>query len=205
MNAALELGLGQKALDMLEQVDWRSFANDDPNKELGVKKELALLMQTGRAEEVGKRLVEEEQNLKDALGVDPETGLPAYEWLRVQVAAATGDYAGADHWLKAIQDKTRRAPRLFVRLQQLELIGTEPAEVADLEASALTALLAGRLVLGDAPSAAGRAVALVTASQRAIPAAGDGRRHRGTVGSPVRFGRGARLAGIGGRQYPRCS
>jgi hypothetical protein len=155
VKAALELGLGQTALDALEKVDWHSFDKDDPNKVLGVQKEMSLLMQTGRAEEVGKALMEDEQNLKDGLGVDPETGLPAYEWLRVQVAAAIGDYAGADRWLKAIQDKTRRAPRLVLTLQQLRLLGTEPADVADLEPSALAALLAGRLVLREAPSAGG--------------------------------------------------
>jgi hypothetical protein len=155
VKAALELGLGQKALDLLEKVDWNTFDDGDPNKQLGVQKEMSLLLQTGHAEEVGKTLVENELKLKDSLGVDPETGLPAYEWLRVQVAAVTGDYAVADHWLKAIQDKTRRAPRLFVTLQQLGLLGTEPAEVADLEPSALTALLAGQLILREAPAAAG--------------------------------------------------
>ncbi|HBI41923.1 MAG TPA: hypothetical protein DDY78_03575 [Planctomycetales bacterium] len=155
VKAAQELGLGQTALDALEKVDWDSFDKDDPNKALGVQKEMTLMMQTGRAEEVGKALVKDEQNLKDGLGVDPDTGLPAYEWLRVQVAAAIGEYAGADRWLKAIQEKTRRAPRLVVTLQQLGLLGTEPAEVADLEPSALTALMAGRLILREAPSAGG--------------------------------------------------
>jgi Tfp pilus assembly protein PilF len=155
VKAAQELGLGQKALDILEKVDWHSFAKDDPNKLLGVQRELSLLLQTGRAEEVGKTLKEDEQNLKDGLGVDPETGLPAYEWLRVQVAAAEGDYADADRWLQAIQEKTRQSPQLALALQQLLLLGPETADAADLEPSALTALLAGRLVLREAPSVGG--------------------------------------------------
>jgi hypothetical protein len=140
---------------LLEKVDWHSFAKDDPNQVLGVQKEMSLLMQTGRADEVGKTLMDDEQNLKDGLGVDPETGLPAYEWLRVQVAAANGDYSEGDRWLKAIQEKTRRAPELIVMFQRLGLLGPNTAEVADLEPSALTALLMGRLVLREVPPAAG--------------------------------------------------
>jgi hypothetical protein len=154
VKAALELGLGETALDALEKVDWHSYAKDDPNMAQGVQKEMSLLMQTGRAEEVGKTLVEEEQSLKAGLGVDPDTGLPAYEWLRVQAAAATGDYAGADRWLKAIQEKTRRAPGLVLTLQRLGLLGAN-ADVADMEPTALTALLAGQLLLREAPSLGG--------------------------------------------------
>ena len=157
VKAALQLGLGQTALDVLEKTDWATFKKDDPNKVLGAQKEMGLLLQTGRAEEVGKELIEEEQTLKDGLGVDPETGLPAYEWLRVQVAAGVGDYAEADRWLKALQEKTRRSPRLLMMFQQLGLLGAHAVDVADLEPSALTALLVGDLVLREAPFATGTA------------------------------------------------
>ena len=45
------------------------------------------------------------------LGMDPDTMLPAYEWLRVEAAAAQGDYAEADHWLEEIEKKMRGRPR----------------------------------------------------------------------------------------------
>ena len=125
VKAALELGLGQTALELLEKVDWHSFAKDDPNQVLGVQKEMSLLMQTGRADEVGKTLRDDEQNLKDGLGVDPETGLPAYEWLRVQVAAANGDYSEADRWLKAIQEKTRPCARIDRHVSALRIAWAE--------------------------------------------------------------------------------
>ncbi len=124
---------------------------------LGVQKELSLLLLTGRADEVDKRLREDEQTLKTGLGADVETGLPAYEWLRVQTATALGDYAEADRWLKTIQEMTARSPRLVSTLQQLGMLGDDVSELADLPPSALTALLAGRLVLREAPAAAGAA------------------------------------------------
>ncbi len=155
VKAALELGLGETALDVLEKVDWRSFTKDDPSMALGIQKEMSMLLLTGRAEEVGKALVEEEKSLREGLGVDPDSGLPAYEWLRVQAAAATGDYGEADHWLKAIQDKTRRAPGLVIAFQRIGLLGPNKADVVDMDPASLTALLAGRLALLQAPSAAG--------------------------------------------------
>ena len=166
VKAALGLGLGQTALELLEKIDWipspkttqtstgRTEGNDP----------LAADGPRGRS---GKTLMDDEQNLKDGLGVDPETGLPAYEWLRVQVAAAIGDYAEGDRWLKAIQEKTRRSPQLIVMFQRLGLLGPNTAEVADLESSALTALLVGRLVLREAaPAAARYVVAQFPASRR---------------------------------------
>jgi hypothetical protein len=102
-DVALGLGLGQKALDELQKVDWNSLKDDDVSKLRGVQRELSLLVQTGAVEDVGRTLAEQEKTLKGALGIDSDVGLPAYEWLRLQSAAAAGDYAGADRWAEEIE------------------------------------------------------------------------------------------------------
>ena len=106
---ALALHLGGKALEVLEKTDWTKLDDKDPNKLLGVELELSLMLRTGRAEEVGKALADQ-ASLKNELGVDPDCGLPAYEWLRVEAAAATGDYAEADRWLEAIRERSPEGP-----------------------------------------------------------------------------------------------
>ena len=143
---------------MLEKTDWTKIDNKDPNKLLGVRLELNLMLRTGRADEVGKTLAEQE-TLKDELGVDPDTGLPAYEWLRVQTAAATGDYAEADRWLEAIREKVGGSAALAETLRQLGWMWDDPAVAAGAKAPTLAALLVGHLVLREAlregPSAVG--------------------------------------------------
>jgi tetratricopeptide (TPR) repeat protein len=136
VKTALELHLAQQALDELTKVEWKSF--DETTKPIALLRELSLKLLTGRADEVGKLLADptEGKDLKEALSAfpDPDVGLPAYDWLSLEVAAATGDYAAADDCLKRLQERMGQA-----------------------DARAATALLLGQLVLRPAPAATGAA------------------------------------------------
>ena len=107
VQTAVQMGLCQEAVDELVKVDWNAFDDKDPNKLFLQQEELSLLMQTGQVDDVAKELKDEEEKLRKGLGFDPAVGLPAYEWLRVEAAAAKGDYADADHWLAEIEKKMK--------------------------------------------------------------------------------------------------
>ena len=169
------LGLGGKALEVLEKTDWTKIDNKDPNKLLGVRLELNLMLRTGRADEVGKTLAEQAV-LRDELGDDPDTGLPAYEWLRVETAAAAGDYAEADRWLEAIREKMGGSADLAQMLLQLGWAWDDPAVAAGAKAPSLAALLVGHLILREAlregPSAVGAVWMLPNTRAALLNAAG---------------------------------
>ncbi|HVS34708.1 MAG TPA: hypothetical protein VMS17_03940 [Gemmataceae bacterium] len=103
VQLAVQKGLPLLALDELEKIDWIAFDDNDKSKLPLQLEEFNLLMQTGQVDDVAGELKEDEENLRQKLRFDPAVGLPAYEWLRVQAAAANGDYADADHWLAEIE------------------------------------------------------------------------------------------------------
>ena len=175
-DTALQYGLGGEALEVLKKTDWTKLDKDDVNKVRGVERELSLMLRTGHAREVADTLAEQEASLADGLGVDPDTGLPAYEWLRAEAAAATGDYAGADKWLAAVQEKTSRPAALVQALRQLGVIGDDTARIPDLKTRDWTAILVGNLVLREAPSASPAAPWLLPNSRSAL---------LGTAGGPI--------------------
>ena len=154
-SVAVQLGLGGKAMEVLEKVAWKDMDSNDPNKPRGVERELSLMLRTGRAAEVARTLADEEASLKGTLGVDPDSGLPAYEWLRVEAAAALGDYGEADRWLEALQKKMVRPAVLVQALGQFGVIRDDPGLAAEAKTPELAALLMGHLVLREAPSALG--------------------------------------------------
>jgi hypothetical protein len=85
---AREHGLAEKALDMLLAADVASFGRK------GARLELSLLLTVGRLREVREWMVPEQQEL---------LGEEDYRLLRLQLAAACGDYARADAELAALQ------------------------------------------------------------------------------------------------------
>jgi hypothetical protein len=93
---ALELGLAQKALEVL--LGSRALLFGPP----GARLQLELLLMLGRAEEA-RPMLEEEELLQDkgvlgwfALRGAGGYSFPAYPWLRLCQSAATGDYEEAD-------------------------------------------------------------------------------------------------------------
>ncbi len=157
VDVALDMGLRQKALDVLLTTDWDKFAGKDPERLRLQQRELSLMMQTGQVEAVGKELVEDQEKFQSGvgLGMDPDTMLPAYEWLRVEAAAAQGDYAEADHWLEEIEKKMRRAAPLMTALPLLGVYGPNEPGLHEPDTRSLTGLLVGHLVLRQAPAVNG--------------------------------------------------
>jgi hypothetical protein len=108
-EAALRLGLAQTALDEV-----LSPAPEVLLESKGVQLELLLELQFGRAEQIRQQLLNPEaQEYKRNLGyheipAPPSPGyapvyrLPAYDWLVLLMAAATGDYDLADSQLQEI-------------------------------------------------------------------------------------------------------
>ena len=73
---ALSLGLGGKALEVLEKTDWTKIDDKDPNKLLGVKREMSLMLRTGRAEEVRKELAVRRRRSRTGWGPTPTPACP---------------------------------------------------------------------------------------------------------------------------------
>ncbi len=107
VQSALQMGLGQTALDELQKVEWNVPDDKDPTRPFLVLQYLTLLMQTGQVDDVARELKEDEERLRKSLGFDGTVGMPAYDWLRVESAAARGDYADADRWLNVMETTMR--------------------------------------------------------------------------------------------------
>jgi hypothetical protein len=150
VETALQMGLAQTALDELLKVDWSAYDDKDPTKLLLEQRELDLLVLTGRVDEVVKELKDDEAKLSEGLAVDPDVSLPAYDWLRVEAAAAGGDYADADLWLEKIQKKLEQDLTLLGVLEPSGAIAPNGAGLANPDARSLAALMVGGLVLRQA-------------------------------------------------------
>jgi hypothetical protein len=110
---ALELGLGEKAQSILEQADSKDLSVTIQNVTVpeGAILRMKLLLCLGRLDPVKEVLAEENPS---GLGELYDLGIPAYEWFKVQVSVATGDYAEADRVLEALLKKVheRQKPNL---------------------------------------------------------------------------------------------
>jgi hypothetical protein len=89
-------GLAGKALEVLLASDITSFGAE------GAQLQLELMLTTGRARDAGELLL---PDLKERLTAYP------YHWIRVQVAAAAGDYAAADRELWVVQKIFNEVPQ----------------------------------------------------------------------------------------------
>jgi len=95
-NAALEKGLAGKALDVLLGADFAAF--DAP----GMRRELELLLATGRVREVREWMDPEQKAV---------LGTTNFAFLQAQMKAATGDYDAADADLVEVADASKEMAR----------------------------------------------------------------------------------------------
>ncbi len=93
---ALSRGLAAKALEVLLASDVSVFGAE------GAQMQLELMLTTGRVHDA--RTLLEDEELKGLVGAIQ------YHWLRVQAAAALGDYAGADREMAAAQQAATLIP-----------------------------------------------------------------------------------------------
>src|SRR5262249_35838373 len=122
---ALQNGLAETALNLLKSADPKD--RQSSGKTLAV----SLLLGTGRTDE-GRhaRTPEPRSNTpidRREFGPHP-LGLPAYEWFQVQLAAATGDYAGADRHLADCLDQMKTSQTLAAYLYALDFLPEGLAE-----------------------------------------------------------------------------
>jgi hypothetical protein len=165
-QAALRVGLGGEALEVLLKVPAEELQGAGPGGPLGAKLELSLLLATGRLSEAQQALTPDESNpagfKRKNFGILPELGgVPAYEWFLVQYAAGVGNYELADQSLRELLAKARRSPRPYEMLALTRVIA--PRDVRDQynapregTAGDLAALSLGSYLLDMAPRAAGR-------------------------------------------------
>jgi tetratricopeptide (TPR) repeat protein len=153
---ARENHLGQKALDVLQAAKQDElFAN---GLAFGVTGQLQLLLQTGQVEEAEKRLnsiADTPEKVKKAFGPLPGLGMPAYDWIKVQLAAADGDYAELQRQLEDMQAAQARDAGPQALLRELNVVGADDRLPEGLDLSAATALTVGHVLLQSAPEAAG--------------------------------------------------
>ena len=103
---ALELGLGEKALQVLLDSDSLEFGKE------GAVMELALLMQQGRLDELREQLAPEKEDIRKQLPEDMNSsmGQGTYETYRTLLAVAEGDYKEADASLEQAEAKAVADP-----------------------------------------------------------------------------------------------
>jgi tetratricopeptide (TPR) repeat protein len=118
---ALDLGLGEKALQVLLDSDSLEFGKD------GAQMELTLLMHMGRLDELREQLApEKDEKIRKELPEDMNStlGQGAYETYRMLLAVAEGDYKTADDSLEQAGKKALANPKL---LQALRVEVTRPS------------------------------------------------------------------------------
>jgi len=148
-----DLGLASKSLDILLNSDIAAFGVE------GMKMELDLLLNTGRAHEVGEWMSPEHE---------PLLGTSEYQWLKAQWAVATGNYVAADEHLqkgvRSLDPKNKGSRILEARsvvlrgLLALEAGQKNRARSLFQKAVAFWADSAGRAFL-DSEAQTGRAIA----------------------------------------------
>jgi hypothetical protein len=104
-NQALRNGLAGKALEILLESDRSAFGDE------GMKLELELLLDVGRARDVQKWLSPEDENVLTSL---------SYHWLLARAAAATGDYTRAEEECDEAARTLTRLPGSSESLNLLE-------------------------------------------------------------------------------------
>ena len=113
---AMQLGLADKALEVLLASDAKTFGRD------GMFLELHLLLSTGRVKEAGKWLTPQ---------VGAAIGMDDYHWLRLLHDAAVGEYDDADKHLKkmiAKRESLHMRSQLALTFSQVVLDGSRPRE-----------------------------------------------------------------------------
>jgi tetratricopeptide (TPR) repeat protein len=131
---ARQLNLGGQALELLLRSDRAAFGKE------GMRLELELMLQTGRARDVWEWIVPQDRNSE--AGLKPST----YHWLRIQALAALGDYSLARGEClelgQALRDQILKVPE-----------GIGQTSAADLRPE--VARIIGQTVLDQLPSVDG--------------------------------------------------
>ena len=151
---ALNDGLGDEALAVLrgaskeDLVVRQSNGRDYP---VGAIIEIKLLLAMGEVETVREIL---ESNPLDSWGGLPDLRVLGYDWFRLLVAAALGDYGDADAALKAMSEFAAKDESTRLNWLQQCSIGRPDGKTFTLDNRSVVALVFGQMLLNEAAKTA---------------------------------------------------
>jgi hypothetical protein len=161
VSIALRNGLAETALDVLLKADPKDLSDPRlPGQRPGATMLVDLLLRLGRLDDARTALHPEaapdEGDLdKRVFGIHPQTRLPAYDWLRVQLAAAAGDYEVANEVLGEIIADQKKNLGVYPLLAGLDILPAKYPEGKDADLATCAGHLVGHILLREAPQAAG--------------------------------------------------
>jgi hypothetical protein len=156
--AALDLGLGEEALEVLRKATPEDLivtpTQGGPQYPIGAIIEMKLLLSMGQLEEVlGQDLLDPDH--KDRWGVLPEFQVRGYDWFRLLVAAAAGDYNEVDDNLAAMQQAGLENDGKRNVLQLFDVVGQPTSKSVLPTSREAIALFAGYMLLNETPPLGG--------------------------------------------------
>jgi hypothetical protein len=155
---AMRNGLAETALDLLLKADPKEMGDPrQPNHRPGATVLVDLLLRLGRLDDARMALYpeagEEDSSIdKRAFGLHPQSGLPAWYWLRVQLAAAAGDYDVADELLAEVLDENKKGQGTSGFLAELDVLPLDHP-ITEIKLEAFAGLLVGDYLLAQATQA----------------------------------------------------
>jgi hypothetical protein len=159
VNIAMRNGLAETALELLLKADPKDMTDPRaPGQRPGATVLVDLLLRLGRLDDARMALYPEsgpdESTIdKRAFGMHPQVGLPAYYWLRVQMAAASGDYDLADELLAAIHTEDSKGEGLSGLLGELDILPQDYPATKKIDRMAFAGLIVGDFLLARATQA----------------------------------------------------
>jgi hypothetical protein len=154
---AMQHGLCETAIKLLLEADVEELHDKrNPRVRIGAAMLLQLLLAVGRLDEVREALNPDPTNAdafdKRSLGA-LSTGIPAYEWFQIQLAAGCGDYATADRYFGELLAQATSTRAVYYRLAQLDILSYRQAAARSGGALDMVALAVGDFLLREATQA----------------------------------------------------
>jgi hypothetical protein len=156
---AVRNGLAETALDLLLKAEAKDMTDPrTPGQRPGATILIDLLLRLGRLDDARTALYpesgeEDSGRDKRVFGMHPQTGMPAYDWLRVQMAATGGDYELADELLAEVLAEQEKTVGIASLLSQIDLLPSDYAAKGELTRADFAGLLVGDALLRSAVQA----------------------------------------------------
>jgi hypothetical protein len=150
---ALNVGLGEKALEILRDAATDELFVPQPNGSkypLGKIMRMKLLLALGEVETAYKDLAD---NPNDFMSTLPDVRAFGYDWFRLQVDAALGDYEDADDALKGMSEFNAKNESLKLNYLQQFDVGKPDGKTLTLGNREVVALIFGHMLLNEGAKA----------------------------------------------------